>query len=718
MEAFDGLEEKFRLYSDSAHDLALIRRAYKVACTAHAEQTRHSGEPYVNHPIRVASILADYWMDAETLAGALLHDTLEDSMITFREIEREFGSTIARLVDGVTKVKLRQLGDVAEGEIDAESLHNMMLAMAKDVRVLVIKLADRLHNMRSIKALEVSKQRRIARETLQVYTPLAQRAGLFEMHEELEDLAFEVLNPRARKTILKRFAAVRQRAGSDINSLAQRFQEVLARKGIVCEVIGRYKRPYSIWRKLQGETENFEQLSDVAGFRVLVDPVEDCYRVLGVLHTEWPFVAGRLKDYISVPKPNGYQSLHTTVVDPDGSRLEFQIRTHEMNRLAESGITSHWRYKAGAQPPQAKDSPLAKLRSWINSMREGGSPDETLAHLVSHSINKDDIYCFTPNGRIIHLPKDATPIDFAYALHTDIGDECAGAKVNGRWAALSMKLRSGQEVEIVRSRDALPDESWPAVSPRARHYIRRAVAARKHLGRVVEGENRANAAIRWTGRDPNPALYRIAADRLGCRSVEELFGRIASEELTTRQMLAAMYPSGSDDLSASIPIIRNLGEVITAEEGQLEKKTLRLARCCSPLPEEAIVGVPCLDYSVEVHDQGCSSLADHEDARADWIDLSWCASSREVPQNQAWIEIEILNKARSMAIACDLIGTLDSNIEDLNMLERRPDFYLIRFEIAVRDAHHLKRILDTIQENELFPRAYRVRDIRSRDRQP
>ncbi len=700
---FLELVQKIRAY-DPQVDEDLLRRAHDFATVAHAEQKRASGEPYVAHPVEVASILSTYRVDAETIAGAMLHDTVEDSTATLAEVEEEFGPRVAHLVDGVTKVA--RLRVESENGVDAENLHKMMLAMAEDVRVLVIKLADRLHNMRTIDALKRTKRERIARETLDVYAPLAARIGMHEMREELEDLAFEVLNPKARKAIMQRFVSLIRRSGRRTQRIAAEISAVLQASGIEAEVVGRDKRPYSIWRKLEHKEVEFGQLADISAFRVLVDQPLDCYRALGILHTKWPLVPGRLKDYVSVPKPNGYQSLHTTVVGPDATRMEVQIRTRDMHERAEGGIAAHWLYKTGGGT--LDNDPFHDLRDWIDSVRDSASPAESLEFAASESLS-GHVYCFTPKGRIIHLPRGATPVDFAYAVHTEIGNDCVGAKINGNPVPLFQPLKSGQEIEILRSRSSRPHPEWEAdvVTTRARSAIRRAVREREEQDRANFGERLVKAAFRKAGHEPTARAFALAARRLHFASAEKLFSALGRSNVTSDQIVQVIYPAGPDGSATTAASPDAPHHAVIGLRGD---KGVEIASCCSPLPGERIVGVSIRGRGMTVHTIDCESLASPESDRAKWADLRWDEAANALPRNRARLEVAIANQTRSLGKVCDLIGRYEANIEDLTMLQRHPDYFRIRFEIGVRDAKHMSEILTAVNAESVVASAVRIRD--------
>ncbi len=707
------LAESIRTY-DPGFDEVLLARAHELAVRAHAGQTRASGEPFVHHPLEVGKILAGYRVDQETIVGAILHDTVEDSAITLGEsgavtlgdIESGFGPHVAHLVDGVTKVS--HIDFKPGREIDAQNLHKLMLAMAQDLRVLIIKLADRLHNLRTIRALVKERQEEIARETLNIYVPLADRIGMQELKEELEDRAFEVLNPHARKAIMRRFVALRKRTGRMTERITEEIRAVLTDHDIKAEVTGRQKRPYSIWQKLERKQIQFGQLADISAFRVIVQETADCYRALGALHTQWPLVPGRFKDHVSVPKPNGYQSLHTTLVGPDAGRIEIQIRTHDMHERAEAGIAAHWQYKSGTIGT-VKDDPFLPLRDWIESVRAVESPDESVEFAVSENI-RDSVYCFTPKGRIIHLPQRATALDFAYAVHTEVGNTCVGAKVDGKMAPLFQPLKSGQQVEILRSRYAHPSEQRldDVVTVRARSAIRRSVREHQFRRHASLGERVVKAAFRRVGREPTARAISSAARKLGYKSVSQLLGALGRSDVTGAQVVRKIYPNEFQERQvASYRPPRPPRKAILGLEGG---DPVEMAICCYPLPGDRIVGISEKERGIVVHSIDCEVLEAYEEEDERWLDLRWDGRANRRPEHRAGIELVLANQKRALGRICDLIGRLEANIEDIVMVERRPDYGRARFEISVRDMKHLTTILTAVGAETIIAGARQIRN--------
>ncbi|MEL7137645.1 MAG: bifunctional (p)ppGpp synthetase/guanosine-3',5'-bis(diphosphate) 3'-pyrophosphohydrolase, partial [Pseudomonadota bacterium] len=535
------LVESVREYNPET-DEALLNRAYVYGAKCHANQRRASGEPYFGHPVQVADILTGLRLDDATIITALLHDTIEDTPATAEEITRLFGSEIAELVEGVTK--LTKLETSSREAAQAENFRKLLLAMAKDVRVILVKLADRLHNMRTLGHLRPEKRKRIAEETMDIYAPLAGRMGMQGMREELEDLAFEVVYPEARTSLLRRFIKLRRETGDRVPEIVAEIEGLLEEQGIRGEVYGREKRPYSIWRKMEEKKITFSQLSDIYAFRIILNDEPDCYQALGALHRHWRAVPGRFKDYVSSPKANGYRSLHTTVSGPGALRVEVQIRTHEMHSVAETGVAAHWSYRDGARAENRfAVEPFAWLRELVERLEKGDEPAEFLEHVKLDMFN-DQVFCFTPKGEVIGLPRGATPLDFAYAIHTNIGNRAAGAMVDGARVPLWTRLRNGQQVEVISAEGQQPSPHWEdiAVTGRAKHAIRRSLREQRREQEVTLGREMAAQAFTRLGREPSPKSFRTAAEKLGFKDEAAMFAALCRLEIRGRQIVEAVYP--------------------------------------------------------------------------------------------------------------------------------------------------------------------------------
>src|SRR5256884_7870555 len=544
------LIERVKRYNPATSE-ALLNRAYVYAMKAHGEQRRASGDPYFSHPLEVAAILTDLKLDDSTIAAALLHDTIEDTTTTRAEIDQMFGPDIGALVEGLTK--LNRLDLVTKEATQAENLRKLLLAIADDVRVLLVKLADRLHNMRTISHMPPAKRRRSAEETIDIYAPLAGRMGMHGMREELEDLAFRELNPGAYAVITERLDALEAKNVGLVTEIEQQLTRKLSERGIEADVSGRRKRAYSIWRKVEQKSIGFEQLSDIFGFRVMVKTLPECYQALGIVHTTWPVVPGRFKDYVSTPKQNDYRSIHTTVIGPSQQRVELQIRTGEMHEIAEYGIAAHALYKDNVGSPtemlSRESSGYAWLRRTIELLAEGSNPEEFLEH-TKLELFHDQVFCFTPRGRLIALPRHANVIDFAYAVHTDVGNSAVGCKINGKFAPLSSELANGDEVEVLTSQaQSAPPSAWEtlAVTGRARAAIRRATrtAVRDQyagLGRRIVERLFARAKIEYADDKLKGALPRLAR-----ASIDDVMASVGRGEMKASDVARAMYPDYKEE---------------------------------------------------------------------------------------------------------------------------------------------------------------------------
>jgi GTP diphosphokinase / guanosine-3',5'-bis(diphosphate) 3'-diphosphatase len=685
----ERLIEQVRAYNPHS-DAELIAAAYSYGRRMHEGQFRSSGDPYFSHPVAVAMLLAEQKLDDPTIVTALLHDTIEDTGSTFGEVEAQFGDEIAQLVDGVTKLNNLELSPVADAQ--AENFRKLVMAMSRDVRVLLVKLADRLHNMRTIRHLAPEKQVRKARETMEIFAPLAGRMGMQWMRDELEDIAFRILNPEGRASIIRRFVTLRNETGDVIPKITDDIRAVLAAAKVAAEVIGREKKPYSVWRKMQEKQEGFSRLSDIYGFRIITGSVADCYTALGAVHQRWAAVPGRFKDYISQPKSNGYRSIHTTVSGRDGKRVEIQIRTHEMHAVAETGVAAHWSYKDGErfENPFAVD-PFVWLRSIAESFDAAGDSADFLEH-VKLEMFQDQVFCFTPKGEVVKLPRGATPIDFAYAIHTRIGDNCVGAKVDGRRVPLWTKLRNGQSVTIIRAEGQRPQPSWEdmVVTGRAKAAIRRSLREEQRATLTRLGREIARVALERFGKKATDKALETAAKRLSLDGADEVMARLGAAELAGRDLVAALYPELLRDSDPAPQ--RGTGPVIV---GLGSGQRARPAPCCDPIPGERIVGIAVRGKGVMVHAIDCAELVQYEDQPDRWLDLRW-SDDHSRASHDARIDVVMANDAGVLGRICTLIGEQHANITDIDFVDRKPDFYRIIIDIQVRDMEHLTNVLTAL----------------------
>jgi GTP diphosphokinase / guanosine-3',5'-bis(diphosphate) 3'-diphosphatase len=690
------LVEKVRSYDPDA-DEAMINRAYVFSMQKHGSQKRASGDPYYSHPIEVAGILTDLHLDDETIVTAILHDTIEDTVATPEEIEKHFGPSVARLVDGVTK--LSKIEAQSESQRAAENLRKFLLAMSGDIRVLLVKLADRLHNMRTLHFIKSEeKRRRIAKETMDIYAPLAERIGMYEFMTEMQTLAFRELEPDAYASIARRLEQLHKGEGDLIERIARGLKAHLEAHGVEAQVQGREKHPYSIWRKMAERHVSFEQLSDVMAFRAVVGSVEECYRTLGLIHQRWPMVPGRFKDFISTPKRNGYRSLHTTIIHDEQMRIEIQIRTEEMHAQAEHGLAAHWAYKVGVPEEATADHP------WISDLVEILEHAATAEELLEHTrmaMYQDRIFAFTPKGELIQLPKGATPVDFAYAVHTDLGDQTVGAKINGRVMPLRTPLENGDQVEILVSKAQHPQPAWLSfvVTGKARAKIRRFVKSKEREETIALGRKIYDEIVQ---RLPQPLGWEAMAEalkRLHLHDDAALMEAIALKRVSDVAVMEALMPGSTGKDGVKPPPQRTAISI----KGLTPGVAFKLAECCHPIPGDRIVGLRREDEEIEVHAIGCDTLAAGIDA--DWVDLAW---GDESDGGTARLCVVVRNEPGALAAVAGVLGTYGANIVSMDQVSRDGSFHTFHFDVEVHDVQHLMRILAALRATEAVSSAERL----------
>jgi len=707
------LVEKVKAYDPDA-DEALLNKAYVYAMQAHGKQFRASGDPYFAHPLEVAAILTDLKLDTATIITALLHDTVEDTLVTLDDIRAKFGEEIAGLVDGVTK--LSQLELFSERTKQAENFRKLMLAMSNDIRVLLVKLADRLHNMRTLGFIEKpEKRRRIAQETVDIYAPLAGRIGMQNMREELEDLAFAEMQPEARATIVTRIAQLEDTSIDRVTRIADQIKRKLAEKNLTAWVNGRAKRPYSIWRKLKDKQLNFEQLSDVLGFRVIVASTEDCYRALGVMHTSWQMVPERFKDFISTPKANGYRSIHTTVIGPERQRVEVQIRTQEMHDIAERGVAAHWRYR---EHVGVKDSGEANALEWLRDMvelLERGDNAEDFLENSRLNMYQDQVFAFTPKGDLIALPRGATPIDFAYAVHTDLGHHTVGAKINGAHVPLHTPLRNGDQIDIITTKEQTPSPLWEqfVVTGRARAEIRRYLRHAQRDEHVKFGRQILEKVFVDEGYELTEKAIGAVAKKLHLGKADDVYAEVGRGALRGHEVLEAVYPEFKRDpekrKQAAFSEPKTKRKPISIQ-GLKEGISYRLGQCCHPLPGDRIVGLVTPGEGVVIHTVDCEELERAETGMEDWLDVTWGSHAAEAGPSVARVRVRTKNVPGSLAAVMTVIANNGGNIFNLKVTERNPLFFEFMVDIEVRDVAHLQNILGALRVSASVESVDRVRD--------
>ncbi|WP_256549249.1 bifunctional (p)ppGpp synthetase/guanosine-3',5'-bis(diphosphate) 3'-pyrophosphohydrolase [Phenylobacterium sp. LH3H17] len=705
------LIEKVRSYDPTA-DEAILNRAYVYAMRMHGSQKRASGDPYFAHPIEVAGILTDYRLDTSTIVTALLHDVIEDTPVTPDDIKALFGAEITELVEGVTKLTKLELN--SEHTKQAENLRKFILAISKDVRVLMVKLADRLHNMRTLHYItSPAKRERIARETLDIYAPLARSIGCHRICSELEELAFEHLNPVARDAIGRRLENLRVEQGGAVAVVSGEIAAKLENGGISARVFGREKNPYSIWRKLQRKSIGFSQLSDIYAFRVIVDTESDCYAALGVIHRAWPSVPERFKDFISTPKRNNYRSLHTTVVGPKGMRIEMQIRTEAMDRVAEDGVAAHWRYKdksygfdAEAQADAGGRDPLLNLRHLVQVLEHGGDVEELVEH-AKLEMYLDQAFVFTPKGKLVSLPRGAMALDFAYAVHTDVGDTCIGVKINGELKPLRTILQNGDVVEVVRGPKPVVPPDWRSltVTGRARSAIRRHIRQTEKEEFTRLGRATVDQTFEKAGKARKDVSLRPALERFAIAGEDELFETVGRGRLSPTQVLDVIFPGlKAADREAATATTRIEGgkaaRLYVRGGGLTPGVSLHFGACCTPVPGDRIVGIIEPDGTgLTIHTIDCATLAEYEDREELWRDLQWTPEAERNTVTLSRLTATIHNAPGVLGQACTVIGEAGGNIVNLRMHRRQADFFDVDFDIEVKDAKHLTHIAAALRAN-------------------
>lgn len=693
------LVERVRAYDPQA-DEDVLNRAYVFAMKAHGSQMRASGDPYFSHPLEVAGILTEMRLDASSIATALLHDVIEDTEVTLPDLEKQFGPTIGRLVDGVTKLSRIELQ--SDQSKQAENFRKLVLAMSEDIRVLLVKLADRLHNMRTLHFVkDPAKRRRIAMETMEIYAPLAERIGIQSMKDELEDLSFAEINPDARSSILARLDFLKGQDQELVAKVIKELTDGLAEQGVNAEVHGREKAPYSIWRKMQRKNVGFEQLSDIMAFRITVPSLENCYEALGVIHAHYPNVPGRFKDYISTPKPNGYRSIHTGVIGPFRQRIEIQIRTEEMDEVAELGVAAHWEYKQGGGP-NTEGRQYRWLRELLEILDQSSAPDEFLEH-TKMEMFQDQVFCFTPKGDLYALPRGATPIDFAYAVHSQIGDTCVGAKINGKMMQLRTVLGNGDQVEVITSKGQTPSPDWEdfVVTGKAKARIRRFIRTQRRQQYVSLGRGIIEKSFRQEGYAFTEKAVEGVLKTFQAGSADDLYAAVGEGIHTGREVIHAVFPGSKPTVSKTanvVPLTRPKAKKDGALpiRGLIPGMAVHYARCCHPLPGDRIVGIVTTGKGVTLHTIDCVSLEAFAETPERWIDVAW-ENDGTIEAHVGRLNVVVANEPGSMGSLCTVIGKNQGNISNLKITNRSLDFFEMLVDIEVKDVRHLTNIIAALR---------------------
>lgn len=698
------LVERIKAYDPDADEL-LINRAYVYAMLQHGNQVRASGDPYISHPVEVAGLLTGIRLDSASIITALLHDTVEDTDATIPDIRRMFGSEIARLVDGVTHLSKIELQSA--GSRQAENFRKLVLALSGDIRVLLVKLADRLHNMRTLRCIpNPDRRRRKAAETMEIYVPLAERIGMREWKEELEDLAFAELQPEARDSILRRLDFLMENSVHRVDDIIDLLHDSLGECGFGVKITGRRKTPYSIWQKMQRKNIALEQLSDITAFRVVADGSMRCYEVLGHLHAAYRVVPNRFKDYISNPKENGYRSLHTELIGPHRLRIEVQIRTREMHEVAERGVAAHWHYKQGGLRTDGRQ--YEWVQQFLDILDSAESPDEFLAH-TKMQLFEDQVFCFTPKGDLKALPAGATPVDFAYAIHSEVGDHCAAAKVNGRQVPLRTRLRNGDQVDISTAKAPRVTPEWDrfVVTGKARARIRRLVRMRQRDDFIRLGRSIVDAAVREAGHGYQERRLAPVAEARGLGSVEDLLAAVGEGRIRGREIAAYLHPcvpAGPDERAVvSMERARRRREGVGASRptlvrGLIPGLAMHFARCCHPIPGDRISGIVTTGKGVTIHTAECPTLESFAATPERWIEVDWGEEpDGERPAHVGRMRLTLANEPGALAQVSALIAGNRANISNLRLTHRGQDFFEMLVDVEVNGRAHLQDIMATLR---------------------
>ena len=692
------LVERVKAYDPSTDEDA-VNRAYVFAMKAHGSQTRASGDPYFSHPLEVAGILTDMRLDHSTIITALLHDTVEDTGATVADIESLFGKEVGRLVDGVTK--LNRIDLQSDSSKQAENFRKLVIAMSEDIRVLLIKLADRLHNMRTLQYIvDEEKRKRIAVETMDIYAPLAERIGIQEFRDELEHLAFKELNPDAFDTVLSRLEFLISEGGNIITEIETELAETCSASGLMASITGRRKTPYSVWTKMQRKSVNIEQLSDIVAFRLVVPSVMDCYKALGIIHSAYPVLPGRFKDYISTPKPNGYQSLHTGIIGPKRQRVEIQMRTSEMHDIAELGVAAHWNYKQGEKGAR-EGRQYRWMRELLEILEQASNPEEFLEH-TKLEMYQDQVFSFTPKGDLIALPRGANLVDFAYAVHSEVGDACVAARINGKLRPLTTQLQNGDQVSIEVSKNANPSPLWEqfVVTGKAKAAIRRFVRNQRYeqfcdLGKAILQKTLRRVGIRYSQK-----LLVQAINVLNFETIEDILAATGEGILSAQEVLHAVMPGGNHNALVPVDNIVPMAHVKKTDtiplKGLIPGMAFHYARCCHPLPGERIVGIVTTGKGVTVHTIDCETLEGFQSMPERWLDVSWDIGS-DTSRHIGRLGIVLENEPGSLGSVTSIIGKNLGNIINFKIISRSVDFFEMQIDVEVNDIKHLKNIIAVLR---------------------
>ena len=700
------LVDLVKSYDPDADEDAL-NRAYVFAMKKHGAQLRTSGDPYYSHPVEVAGILTKFKLDSTSIIAGLLHDTVEDTDTTIDEIRTLFGDQVAQIVDGLTKLAMIEQKSVNNKQ--AENFRKLLLAMSEDIRVLLIKLADRLHNMRTLHFCAPEKRARVAKETLDIYAPLAERIGMQEVKSELEEIAFAELHKEAYESIKARLNFLREQGSNLVPKIIHQLEQDMKENGIKASVSGREKTPYSIWRKMQQKNASFEQLSDIMAFRIIVDDVASCYQALGVVHSKYHMVPRRFKDYISTPKPNGYKSIHTGIIGPENTRIEIQIRTQEMHEVAEKGVAAHWAYKQG-------EKVVGKNFRWIRELLEileqASNPEEFLENTKLEMYN-DQVFCFTPKGDLIGLPINSTPVDFAYAVHSSVGDTCVGAKINGEIRPLRTVLQNGDQVAILTSKAQHPSTEWDrfVVTGKAKAAIRRYVRAHKRDQFIALGQQLLERTFKGENLEFNEKALVNILPNFEAESIDDIYAKVGEGLVTAWDVMKAVYPAYKQ--SKLEKVVKPLKSVFSKSsrknknkaeplkiKGLIPGMAVHFAGCCHPLPGDRIVGIVTTGKGVAVHTIDCKVLEKFADEPERWLDISWGDAAEDTP-HVGRLKVMLANEPGALGDLSNLIARSGGNINNLNIVNRTVSYFELLVDVEVKDLKHLTDIIAALKASKV-----------------
>ncbi len=699
------LVDLVKSYDPDADEDAL-NRAYVFAMKKHGAQLRASGDPYYSHPVEVAGILTKFKLDCASIIAGLLHDTVEDTDTTIEEIKSLFGDQVALIVDGVTK--LAMIEQKSANKKQAENFRKLLLAMSEDIRVLLIKLADRLHNMRTLHFCAPEKRARIAKETLDIYAPLAERIGMQEVKSELEEIAFAELHKEAHDSIVARLNFLREQGNNLVPKIIEQLQKDMEENGIKATITGREKTPYSIWRKMQQKNASFEQLCDIMAFRICVDDVATCYQALGIVHSKYHMVPRRFKDYISTPKPNGYKSIHTGVIGPENTRIEIQIRTYEMHEVAEKGVAAHWAYKQGERVVGRN---FKWIRELLEILEQASNPEEFLENTKLEMYN-DQVFCFTPKGDLIGLPVNSTPVDFAYAVHSSVGDTCVGAKINGEIKPLRTILQNGDQVEVLTSKAQHPSTEWErfVVTGKAKAAIRRYVRAHKREQFITMGQETLERTFKGENLELSDKGLVNVLPNFEAESIDDIYAKVGEGLISGWDVLRAVYPGYKQ--SKLEKVVNSLKPVFKKSLRKNKKEDLKInglipgmavhfSGCCHPLPGDRIVGIVTTGKGVAVHTIDCKQLEKYADEPERWLDISWGEEATQEGVYTGRLKVMLTNEPGALGEFSNVVARYNGNISNLNIVNRTISYFEILVDIEVKDLKHLTDIIAALRSSKV-----------------